>query len=238
MQGKWALAAAIGLALAGCGGGGGDDEGSKPIGGSGAKYDGIYVEPNYLGMMLVDTGRKSQPVIIADFSTSVVMVADTAKLSNKKLTTTGLTLADGSSGSLVYSPAMQSNITFGNNSAKASIDLAGEVYSFDLTKAPDSLAVEAVSGSHLNYNDGAEWIINEDGTFTVNGTCTVSGTFERKDEYFNVTEATAVSCGSDGFEGKYTYGVIVTLSNQGSDYVAGVIGRKGNLLWGSAELSN
>lgn len=29
MQGKWVLAAAIGLALAGCGGGGGDDEGSK-----------------------------------------------------------------------------------------------------------------------------------------------------------------------------------------------------------------
>ncbi len=26
MQGKWVLAAAIGLALAGCGGGGGDDE--------------------------------------------------------------------------------------------------------------------------------------------------------------------------------------------------------------------
>ncbi|CZF82068.1 hypothetical protein GCE9029_03009 [Grimontia celer] len=224
---------AAAMLLAGCGGGDSTATDSQ----SGTSNDGIYLDPTMLSVMLVDTTRDKYPVILANYDTSAILVADSAISSSNSLTTKGITAVEGANGTFVYDENIGTTINFANNSASLDIDIPGYSTTVTMEKTADSLQLADIVGTHTNMNDGSTWTVYEDGSFDVNGQCTIGGRLERKSSYFNITWADATQCWNSGFDGTYEYGAIMTVTKDGQSYIAGVIGRSDSMIWGSAPIN-
>ncbi|CAK1817585.1 Lipoprotein [Vibrio crassostreae] len=216
------------LGLVGCGGGGGST--AAPTAQS-FKGDGIYVNSTDLSVMLVDSKRSSNNLIVGDFANNGVYFTDSATTTESQMETKGITYADASSFITNSSQELTANFTDSSVSLTAVFNGSNLAYSMDKTSA--SLPMDQITGTHTNPSDGSTWTINTDGTFFVNGICSITGKIVRNGEYFNIDNATAVSCTPSSLDGTYS-GILLTVKHQGTDYVAGLLGNDTGLLYGNA----
>ncbi|NAW66150.1 hypothetical protein [Photobacterium halotolerans] len=199
-------------------------------------YDGIYVHQTDLALMLVDSQRNEFNIIAGDFLNDAVLLVDSATTSGNTMNTTGLTISSNGAG-IDYDPTVEMTATFDNSSVTWTSALVSDGLSYTMQKTDDSLSLSAIVGTHTNPDDGSTWTINADGSFTVNGICTISGNIARNNSYFAVTAAEAVQCADPDFNGTYDDGVLLTVPHDGQTYVAGIIGRSGSLVWGYAPIN-
>lgn len=219
------------VGLIGCGGGG-DSATAQPV--KSFKGNGIYVNPADLSVMLVDSKRSKNNLIVGDFANDSIYFVDTATTTETSMTTKGIKLAN--SGAFVHNSTQVMNAKFD----KAIVTLTSVfnstnlVYSMNKTSA--SLPLEQITGTHTNSNDGSTWTINSDGTFVVNGVCSITGKLVRNGEYFNANNATAVSCSQPSFNGTYN-GILLTVKHNGKEYITGLLENDTGLLYGHAPKS-
>jgi len=221
----------VSASLVGCGGGGGGSAQSSVSSFSG---NGIYVNTTDLAVMVVDTSRSANNLVVGDFANNSVYFTDSSTTTENQMKTKGVTFADNATFIKSSNQDMTANFTGDSVSLTAVFNGSNLAYSMD--KTSDSLQISEIIGTHTNTNDGSAWIINADGSFTVNGICTITGTLERNGAYFNVNNANAVSCAQSSMNGTYS-GVFLTVKHGGIDYVAGLLGNDTSLLWGSAPKS-
>ncbi|CAK3434070.1 Lipoprotein [Vibrio crassostreae] len=222
------------VSLVGCGGGGGSDATATPTTSKSFSGNGIYVNSTDLAVMIVDSTRAKNNLVVGDFANNGVYFVGSATTTENQMKTTGVTYADASSFLKDSNQTMTANFTGGAVALTAVFNGSNLAYSMD--KTADSLLLSQITGTHANPDDGSTWTFNADGSFVVNGICTISGNLERNGAYFNVNNATAVSCAQSSMNGTYS-GVFLTVKHGGKDYVAGLLGNDTSLLWGSAPKS-
>ncbi|UTV27493.1 hypothetical protein [Photobacterium atrarenae] len=215
--------------LVGCGGS--SDSGSSKSGSF--VGDGIYLNSSDFAVMIVDSTRTENPLAVGDFANDSVYFVDSATTTGNTMVTKGITVSDSTVTVSLSEQEMTATFTDSQVTLTAVIDDANLIYSMDKTAA--SLPLAQIVGTHTNPDDGSTWTINADGSFTVNGICTISGTLQRNGDYFNVN-ATATACASSSFNGAYT-GAFLTVKYNGTDYIAGLLGNETSLMWGHAPKS-
>ncbi|MCM0148989.1 hypothetical protein KCN56_10470 [Photobacterium galatheae] len=218
------------LILTACGGG---DNGEGSTGTF--NYDGIYVHPTDLSLMIVDSHRPKTNLILGDFEIDQFALVDSSATTGNTMITTGITLASFDGTDLTYDSSVKMKATF-NNSSVTWVSPIDTSLTYTMYKTDDSLPLSEIVGTHTN-SIGHTWTINADGSFTVNGICTISGNIKRSNRYFMVTEAEATQCIDSALNGTYDDGVLVTVPHNGQTYVAGIIQRKASLLWESAPIN-
>ncbi|EJK2115240.1 hypothetical protein NK428_002115 [Vibrio navarrensis] len=229
---KALLALATSAALVGCGGGGSGSGASSQD--TTYKKDGIYVNNTDLVVMLVDSDLPLGSVLIGDYVNNEFLVNDTHSISGNTLTTKGLSYV--SPALTTYSADVEAKFTFSEMGATANGVLNGTnlIYSFD--RAPDSVALADMLGTHTNPVDGSTWTIEQDGTFTINGICTISGKLTRVDSYYSATNVSASNCTDAGFNGNGYGARLLTVTKGGTTYILGIMANNDHFIWGSAPL--
>ncbi|MCR9640813.1 hypothetical protein NB496_09235 [Vibrio alginolyticus] len=236
MKNVFAVTALAALTLVGCGGGDGDSSssGTNTPDVSQFSHNGIYANTQDLVLMLVDSNRETNALIVGDFSQNAIIAAHDASVKGDTMTLKGLTYVDTS--------MFQSDSTL---SATASFDESGvtltgkvdnDFYSYSLAKAPDTKPLSEFTGTYTNPNDGSVWTVSESGELTINGDCQISGQLQRNGAYFNLNYGMVSNCSDPGLNGPGS-GVVLTATYQGKDYLAGVFsGVDERVLWGSVPL--
>ena len=222
---------AILSSITACGGGGGE---GTPNQNEGFIGNGLYVNTDDLAVMVVDSDRSANNLALGDFANNAVYFVDSATTSEFQMQTKGLTYADLSTFLSNDDLVMTADFDIDTVTLTAVVDGVNLIYSMDKTEA--SLAISDLVGTHTNLDDGSTWTINTDGSFVVNGVCTIEGRLERNGDYYNVDSAVATSCLPSSFNGIYS-GVFLTVNHSGQVYIAGLLGNDDGLLWGSAPKS-
>lgn len=221
------------VGLVGCGGGGGGGStAAQPV--KSFKGDGLYVNPADLSVMLVDSKRSKNNLIVGDFANDSIYFVDTATTTETSMTTKGIKLANSSA--FVQNSTQVMNAKFDKAIVTLTSVFNGTNLVYSMNKTAASLPINQITGTHTNPSDGSTWTINSDGTFAVNGVCSITGKLVRNGEYFNVDNATAVSCSQSSLNGTYN-GVLLTVKHNGKDYIAGLLGNDTGLLYGNAPKS-
>jgi len=218
------------VGLVGCGGGGSDAT-PTPNTANSFSGNGIYINSADSIIMAVDSTRDKNNLIVGDFNYGSVFYVESATTSQDQMKTKGMTFADNNG--FVYDQEQTMTASFTNSTVTltAVIDNTNIVYSMDKTSA--SLPLDQIIGTHTNPTDGSTWTINADGSFVVNGVCTISGNLKRSSDYFNIDKATAVGCNNVSLNGDY-HGILMTVNRNGTQYITGVLGNNTSLIWGSA----
>ena len=185
------------VSLIGCGGGGGGSD-ATPTSGKAFSGNGIYVNSTDLAVMIVDSSRAANNLVVGDFANNGVYFVDSATTTENQMKTKGVTYADASSFLKDSNQIMTAD--FSGDSVALTDVFNGSNLAYSMDKTSESLQLSQIIGTHTNPDDGSTWTINADGSFTVNGVCTITGTLERNGAYFNVNNANAVSCAQSFYE--------------------------------------
>ncbi|MEZ8292012.1 hypothetical protein [Vibrio sp. 10N.237.312.B06] len=216
------------VVLVGCGGGSSAAPSAAVKTFSG---NGLYVNPTDLTVMLVDSKRSKNNLIVGDFANNSVYFVDSATTTETSMTTRGLSFT--SNNVFVKERIQLMHAKFTNNIATLTAVVSGSNLVYSMNKTTDSLALAQITGTHTNTTDGSTWTINADGSYVVNGVCTITGKLVRNGSYFNADNASAVSCSQSALNGSYN-GVFLTVKHNGKDYIAGVLGNDTGILYGNA----
>ncbi|MEZ9292242.1 hypothetical protein AB4251_22235 [Vibrio lentus] len=224
------LVTAVSL-LGGCGGGDGDS--STSASNDSFSSNGIYFNSTDFTVLLVDSSRSENNLIVGDFGNDSVYFTDRATTTKNQMKTVGVTFAD----EVDFLKDSRQEITadFNGTSVELKATFNDRNLAYSMDKVSDSLPLSEIVGTHTD-TDGTTWSIYADGSFIVNGVCTITGNLVRKGAYFNVESANAASCALTQMNGIYS-GVLLTVQYQGVDYLAGLLGSEKALLWGSAPKS-
>lgn len=228
--------------LTGCGGGGGGD--SSPADNSATesptvyKQDGLYLNDSDLTLMVVDSDESQHGVIVGDYDgvNSSIYIVDSITSSENTIKTTGLTYVKN--GYAAYDPSIETTVNFSETGADVSGTINGStlLYSFDRTA--DSETLDNITGTHTNPEDGQEWNINADGSFTIYSSaaigCTVTGNMEMvKGYYYRADNVTLSGCTDPQLNNNNYTGVITTVNQNGTTYLLGVLSNGIAVIWGS-----
>ncbi|WP_413285642.1 hypothetical protein [Vibrio sp. MA40-2] len=214
--------------LIGCGGGGSSDSSPSFTG------NGIYSNTADLAVMIVDSTRDSENIIVGDFSNDSIYFTNTATTTVNTMTTTGLTYADTATFAVDTDLVLTATFDSSEVTLNGEVDGTNLIYSMD--KASDSLSLAEIVGTYTDADDGSTWQVNSDGSFIITGTCIITGDIERSGAYWNITDASAVSCTDSEFNGTYE-GVFLTVNHDGHDYIAGLLANSVAMQWGSTAIN-
>lgn len=229
MKGLFTLLVTAVLLLGGCGGDGSSISESSERNDS-FSYNGIYFNGADFAVLLVDSSRPENNLIVGDFGSDSVYFTDSATTTKNQMKTVGVTYADEVD--FLKDSSQEITADFNDTSVELKSTVNGRNLAYSMNKVSDSLPLPEIVGTHTD-TDGTTWEIFADGSFIVNGICTVTGNLVRKGAYFNVEKASATSCALTQMNGVYS-GVLLTVQYQGVDYLAGLLGSETALLWGSA----
>ncbi|MCF7355068.1 hypothetical protein [Vibrio phage vB_VruC_PG21] len=222
--------------LAGCGGGGGGDSSSSDNTENTTTYqqDGIYLNDTDLAVMVVDSEEAQHGVIVGDYTANAIYIVDSLSSQENTINTTGLTYVDTGTG--IYDPTIETTITFNESGAdiNGTVNGATLMYSFDRTE--DSEALDQITGTHTNPDDGQEWTINADGSFVIHAApsigCIISGTMVLvKDYYYRADNIKAENCIDSSLDGTNYTGIVATVTQNGSSYLVGAMSNGSSALW-------
>ncbi|EGQ9634887.1 hypothetical protein QTU67_001675 [Vibrio cholerae] len=220
-----------GVGIGGVGGvGGGTQTAPNTI----YKKDGIYVNEQDLVVMLVDTDLYWKSVVVGDYTNSAIYVGDFGTVNKNTMQTRGLYYVDLNT--YYYEPTTKINYTFTATGANASSVINGQNFAYSFKRAPDSKPLAEIVGTHTNPDDGSTWTINADGSFIVNGECTLSGKFIRVDGYYTAKNTSASGCNDATFNDTNYEARMVTAIHKGTTYLLGVAMNHNKMLWGSAPI--
>ncbi|MDL5025608.1 hypothetical protein QR676_00045 [Vibrio sp. TMPB1044] len=225
------LVTSVLLLVGGCGGGGEDS--STSASNDSFSSNGIYFNSTDFAVLLVDSSRSENNLIVGDFGSDSVYFTDSATTTKNQMKTVGVTYADEVD--FLKDSSQEITADFNDTSVELKATFNGRNLAYSMNKVSDSLPLPEIVGTHTD-TDGTTWEIFADGSFIVNGICTVTGNLVRKGAYFNVEKASATSCALTQMNGAYS-GVLLTVQHQGIDYLAGLLGSETALLWGSAPKS-
>ncbi len=222
----------LSLLVAACGGGGGGSGSSNKA--TSHVRDGIYLNNTDLVVMLVDTGLTNAAMVVGDYVDNSVYFTDTHTVTNNTLKTKGLTYA--STSTYIYDSALEIETEFDQQGATLTtvVNNQNVVYSFD--RAPASAQLDVIAGTHINPDDGSTWIINADGSFIINGVCTISGTMKRVKDYFLAKNVEAVSCDDPDFDSSNYEARILTVNQAGTTYILSAMANPHHVIWGSVPI--
>ncbi|WP_394126933.1 hypothetical protein [Vibrio hepatarius] len=222
---------AMSLAIAGCGGGSSDEEASKNV-----TYlqDGIYLNDTDLTVMFIDTEQVNGALIVGDFANNSVYFTHTSTIEGDTLKSKGVTHAFNG-GLTVYSD-LEVLTTFTEQGADLSAVINNQnlIYSFD--KVPSNGELSTLVGTHTNPNDGSTWSINNDGSFVINGICTLSGTMHKVKFYYVAKNVQAVNCADSSFNASDYEARVVSVEQAGNTYILGLLAGNNGIIWGYVPL--
>ncbi len=198
------------------------------------KKDGIYVNEQDLVVMLVDTDLYLKSVVVGDYTNNSIYIADTRRLDKNTMQTSGLYYVDLNT--YYYEPTTKINYTFTATGANAFSIINGQNFTYSFKRAPDSMPLAEIVGTHTNPDDGSTWTINADGSFIVNGECTLSGKFIRVDGYFTAKNSSATGCRDADFNDTNYEVRMVTATHKGTTYLLGVAMSYDKMMWGSSPI--
>ncbi|RBM25101.1 hypothetical protein [Vibrio tarriae] len=198
------------------------------------KKDGIYVNEQDLVVMLVDTDLYWKSVVVGDYTNSAIYVGDFGTVNKNTMQTSGLYYVDFNT--YYYEPTTKINYTFTAMGANVSSIINGQNFAYSFKRAPDSKPLAEIVGTHSNPDDGSTWAINADGSFVVNGECTLSGKLIRVDGYFTAKNTSATGCKDATFNDTNYEVRLITATHKGMTYILGVAMNNNKMMWGSAPI--
>ncbi|UUM32560.1 hypothetical protein [Vibrio japonicus] len=234
----------IAATIAGCGGGdsGGSSSNSTDGGTGGSSstsghgLDGIYLNSTDLAILLIDTDLPTQSVFFSSFesSSSSVLINDTHSISGNTITTKGATLSF--SGTYSHDANLETKIDVTDDGAtmRGVINNTNFIFSFERTQGSAPLA--DIVGIYTNPDDASVWTINSDSTFTVVGTCLVSGTLKQVKHYYTADNVETSNCIADSLNATDYKAHIVTVEQFGIKYLLAVLTNDSVVMWGSTPL--
>ncbi|PSW06260.1 hypothetical protein [Photobacterium lipolyticum] len=216
--------------LAACGGGSSSSTPTPRPGPSPTiQPNGIYKSAD--AVMVIDTAI-ANGVLAAD-STNNLYSFDSATVNNETLALKGVRL--WSDGLFVHDPEQAVSITFDGNTASAMAVIDGTSFVHSFTKQPDSLALNQITGTHTNADDGSTWAIDSEGNIAINGMCTFSGTLTKNNHYYRAS-VTATACTPSSYDGNYN-GAAFTVSDGGTIQLVGALYNDTNMIWGTVPVN-
>lgn len=217
--------------VAGCGGG--ESSSTTPT-----KYlqDGIYLNDTDLVVMLVDTGQADGALLVGDYVDNSMYFNDTHTVVNTNtLKTTGLTYV--SNAYYTYDSNIEVTTTFTEQGANLSAVVNNQNLSYSFDKTAPSEELSSFVGTHTNPDDGSVWTINNNGTFTVNGVCIITGTLRRVKDYFMASNVNAANCSDAAMNASDYEARLLTVNKNGTTYVLSAMANGSNILWGSVPVA-
>ncbi|ENM5765078.1 hypothetical protein V4V57_000744 [Vibrio mimicus] len=196
--------------------------------------DGIYINEQDLVVMLVDTDLYWKSVVVGDYANNAIYVGDFRTINKNTMQTSGLYYADPST--YYYERTTKINYTFTSMGANLSSIINGQNFAYSFKRAPSSKLLSEIVGTHMNPDDGSTWTINADGSFIVNGECTLSGKFIRVDGYFTAKNTSATGCNDISYNDTDYEIRMVTATHKGTTYLLGVAMNYNKIMWGSAPI--
>ena len=196
--------------------------------------DGIYINSTDLVVMLIDTDLSQHSVLVGDYFDDSLYFNDTHSISGNTMINMGLAYV--SSYDYVYDPTLETQISFSEDGATICgvVDNENLVYSFNRTS--DSAPLSVIAGTHTNFNDGSTWTINDDGSFVVNGVCTLTGQLKRVKGYFSAKNVIATGCYDDILNSSDYEARVITVEYSGTTYALGALANDNAIIWGSVPI--
>ena len=196
--------------------------------------DGIYINSTDLVVMLVDTDLRQHSVVVGDYFDDALYFNDTHTISGNTMINTGLSYV--SSYEYAYDSTLKTEISFSEDGATISgvIDNQNWVYSFNRTS--ESAPLSELTGTHTNPSDGSTWTVYGDGSFIVNGVCTLSGQLSRVKGYFSANNVIATGCSDDTLNGSDYEARVLTVEYSGTTYALGALANENAIIWGSVPI--
>ncbi|MGR2821170.1 hypothetical protein ABMX69_06905 [Vibrio vulnificus] len=228
---KSVLVLGLAFALVGCGGSGGGNSApvTKP-----EVLTGLYANQQDRVLMLVDTARQTDNIIVGDFLSNAVMVAHSIKQSGNVIDIKGLTYVDVNT--IITDSTVEAKAQFDNGGVQVSGTLNAQILAYNFEKVEDTKSLIELSGSYTNHADGYVWTIDGAGNLTINGDCLMSGALKRNGVYFDLENVTVSNCKIGAMNGVYK-GVLVSAKHGGVDYIAGVVTNDNYTIWGSVNIN-
>ncbi|ELR66282.1 hypothetical protein C942_04944 [Photobacterium marinum] len=182
------------------------------------KANGIFVGVNNNSAMIVapDFGPLSSVVMKPEGS---LIVTGSAKTYDNKMEATGV-MYYGSGGS-GYEAESRSEIVFDANYTIFKSSYNGSSIEESFKKIEDSLDLASLEGTHTSPLNGDTIKIEADGSLTINGSCTVTGTLKRTGFYYGIDDAEAVACSDSTLNGAYQ-GALATVNFNGEYMIASI----------------
>lgn len=204
--------------LTACGGGDGDSKESEPEPKK-ISANGLYIHPDNLNFMIVDTRRDTAPVMgLSIPNQDLFQVFTVDSEADGKLNGRGLLLLDGINNSnSVYDEEQQMTVTFDADSAEIYGLVKSGLYSYSYDRAADSISLDKLAGYYTS--GGAELSIESDGRFTVSDEagCILEGTLAYKDYYYEGINSVLSNCGTTNNNDYHV--VVVSAHLNGKDRV-------------------
>lgn len=216
----------------GCGGG--EESGNA----TSTKYlqDGIYLNDTDLVVMLVDTEQTNGALLVGDYVDNSMYFNDTHTIVNTNtLKTTGLTYVSNTN--YAYDSSIEITTTFTEQGANLSTVVNNQNLSYSFEKTPPSEDLSSFVGTHSNPDDGSVWTVNNDGTFTVNGVCIITGTISRVKDYFAASNVNAANCADAAMNASDYKARLLTVRYDGATYILSAMANGSNILWGSVPIT-
>ncbi|WP_064607416.1 hypothetical protein [Photobacterium sp. J15] len=182
------------------------------------KANGIFVGVNSDSAMIVapEFGPLSSVMIKSE---GTLIATGSAKTYDNKMEATGVIYY--SSGGSGYEAESRSEIIFDANSTIFKSSYNGNSIEESFKKIEDSLDLAFIEGTHTSSLNGDTIKVEADGSLTVNGSCTVTGTLKRTGFYYSIDDAEAVACSDSKFNGDYQ-GALVTVNFNGEYMIASI----------------
>lgn len=196
--------------------------------------DGIYINSTDLIVMLIDTDLNQNSVLVGDYLDESLYFNDTHSISGNKMINKGLSYV--SSYLYEHDPSLETEISFSEHGATITgvVDNQNLVYSFSRTS--ESAPLSALTGTYTNPNDGSTWAIESDGSFVVNGICTLTGQLIRVKGYFSAENVNATGCYDETLNASDYNARVITVEHSGTTYALGALENGSAILWGSVPI--
>ena len=209
--------------LFGCGGGGSGDESGESVNPTPTvEMDGLYINGDDMTFLLVDTERKQGPIIAADYSNDEIYIVSSGSRSGDTYSGVGLYILNLFG--FAYDSDKEVNVKFGSDDTATltTMDYNNNLVSYTALKTAGSLLLTELAGNHVDPL-GTEWNLNSDGSFTINGFCTISGVLSSKGYYHFAKDVLATNCSDPEYDQNNYEAVIATVEVDGENVLLGLM---------------
>lgn len=204
----------LSLFMIACGGGSSStpDAKEKP-----ADYNGIYLSSD--AVMLVDIGGTGK--VFATDNEGYFYAFDKTAITGNELQLTGVTITNAE-GAYFNDASHTVTVSFDDDTANVMTTINGEPFVHSFERQPETVKIADLAGTFTDADSGGTLSIDAAGNFTVNGSCTLSGTLTDTQTFYHRLNGTATGCADPAFEGEYK-GMVFSITINGKKHLIGIL---------------
>lgn len=247
---KFLIAVLSSAVLVGCGGSGGSNDPIvivdpiEPI-----SVDGLFLNSTGTASLIVDTETGFVNVLESDSGEVLYDINAVSRSSDNVLDLTGVTAITPDE--WLSAPDETATLTYSDDGESVTFEydydyMVGDVayigtLTETFTKQEDSLSIAQIAGSSMStIAPEVEWIVSEDGSVSINGFCTFSGSLSPVKFYYSLN-LTATGCSAEysAYENATLTGRAYTAEYQEQSYLIGfgIDSTESAVVWDIVELN-